>query len=131
MNENLTDNTNNDILNEEELQPMEGTEDVGEGTEVEGTTEENGNGELGSVPGGDSVDNNLNEELLQELLAEVGEIKAILPELVEYEEKENMMLWEKPLSDYTVVEGISLITMFMLLGVIIFVMVGRIVKCKI
>lgn len=127
MNENLTEYANNDNLNEEELQSMESTEDVGEGTEVEGTTEENGNGELGVVP-----DEGIESESAhsEEILNEIKYNNELLETIIEIQEREPRTIFNTPLAEYNVLEGLTLIIVLTLMSAIIFGMVGGLIKWR-
>lgn len=79
-------------------------------------------GELSpTVSGGDSID-------LSELTILLEENNRMMQELTECEVKETASIWEKPLSDYTVTEGILLIILFLCLFVFIYRAVEGVIK---
>ena len=70
-------------------------------------------------------------ETIATLLEENNEL---LTKLNEYEEvrqtAEAYTIWDKPLEEYTVSEGLSLIDTFILLGIIVFSIIGGIITCN-
>lgn len=71
-------------------------------------------------------DSILEEEILQQLIITNEKLDIV----IEHQEQECMTIWEKPLSDYTVLEGIGLITLFIIIGVVIFKLIGGIIRCS-
>lgn len=82
----------------------------------------------GTVSDGDAaiVEYIISEDMLQQLI----DANANLEIIIENQEQESMTIWEKPLSDYNVLEGIGLITLFIIIGVVIFKIVGGIITCS-
>ena len=85
------------------------------------------------------------EELTEEIPEEVTETESTLSNDILYQlelqnlaleqitaimEESKQTIWEKPIEDYTPTEGILLIMMFLMLGVIIFKLVGGIICLK-
>lgn len=68
----------------------------------------------------------ISEDMLQQLI----DANANLEIIIENQEQESMTIWEKPLSDYTVLEGIGLITLVTIISVVIFKIVGGIITCS-
>lgn len=66
----------------------------------------------------------------QDMLQQLIDANANLEIIIENQELESMTIWEKPLSDYTVLEGIGLITLATIIGVVIFKLVGGIITCS-
>lgn len=54
-----------------------------------------------------------------------------MDDILGYLENENMSIWEKPLEKYNTQESLGLILLFVLLAVVIFKIVGGIIRCEI
>lgn len=99
--------------------------------EVEETTEESvSESETETVSDGDAAipyyDSALSSDILDELIKANGNLEII----VECKESESLSLWEKPLQEYNVMEGIGLVTLLTVIAVVIFKAIGGIIKCS-
>ena len=83
-------------------------------------------------PSSVSAENNLPDDSImeEEILEQLIITNEKLDIVIEHQEQECMTIWEKPLSDYTVLEGIGLITLFIIIGVVIFKLIGGIIRCS-
>ncbi len=112
------------------METMEATEIVGETEALETmeTMEEISNEE--NIRLLTDIESSLSETIAT-LLEENNEL---LTKLNEYEEArqtaEAYTIWDKPLEEYTVSEGLSLIDTFILLGIIVFSIIGGIITCN-
>lgn len=79
-----------------------------------------------TVSGGDANDGALSSELLFHAESQTD----ILEEINERHEAQTQTIWEKPIEEYTPTEGILLIIMFCVVGVIIFKFIGGIISCN-
>lgn len=73
-------------------------------------------------------DNSQNsEEIINQLIS----LNQLTNEALEYQQIQQMSIWEKPLDKYTTDESLSVITLIVIVGVIIFKLIGGIIQCKI
>lgn len=67
------------------------------------------------------------EEIINQLIS----LNQLTNEALEYQQIQQMSIWEKPLDKYTTGESLSVITLIIIVGVIIFKLIGGIIQCKI
>lgn len=78
---------------------------------------------IGTVSGNDASESALSSDLLFYAEMQTG----YLEEINEHLEEQKQTIWEKPIEEYTPTEGLLLIIMALLLGVVIFKFVGGII----
>lgn len=67
------------------------------------------------------------EKIINQLIS----LNQLTNEALEYQQIQQMSIWEKPLDKYTTGESLSVITLIIIVGVIIFKLIGGIIQCKI
>lgn len=141
-NERIEETTNEEIM--EEITAMENATGIGENGQ--GVAESNSEtlheepltqGEEGedyensfiSVSQGDSaIFPQVESTLSEEVISGIQKNNELLEELVTYKDNETMTLWEKPLEEYTVMEGFGLIAVVLIVSVIIYKIIGGIIS---
>lgn len=110
--------------------------------EMDPPEEESGIEEYDSVSDGDAIApvyqlipvNEAADPQLQELIEQMNTITRLMEAQealsVDYQQRESMSIWEKPLEQYTVMESVTTLMFFMALVVVIFGMVGGIIKWR-
>lgn len=110
----------------------EETTEVSEVVEQSDTTDNEGIEE--TVSDGDSVvyvEMSDYDEQLNEIINELIEQREDIEGLQEFMEYETQSVFEKPLEDYSVTEGMLLIIMFVVSFSVMFKIIGGIITCKI
>lgn len=117
-------------------------EQLDEFIEMDPSEEESGIEEYDSVSDGDATVplyqlmpvNEAADPQLQELIEQMNTITRLMEAQealsVDYQERESMSIWEKPLDEYTVMESVTTLMFFLALVVGIFGMVGGIIKWR-
>lgn len=122
----IVEESTEEALNESVTESSEET-----GTEVLETTAEI----QATVSSGDSYEAGIGESIVEvalstEYITLIEENNKLLQQLVENSETETMTIMEKPLADYTATDGLLLITVVFITGIILAKIIGGIIPCK-
>lgn len=121
-----------DILEETTEKPYE-EEEVWTGDEWisgETTNEENNDVPIEETELGDEYPELDYTEYIKSLHEELIRTNESLDTIVQYKHIENVSIWEKELKDYNVLEGIGLVTLAVILGVVFYKLIGGILTCS-